>query len=74
MTEIKIKKDLILRLEKVYFDNEFLFDDKGDYDINPTLELLLDTYDKNIALNVKNLLYVLENYKKEDRASKFEII
>ena len=73
MTEIKIKKDLLSRLNKIC-DYEFLVDGKGNIDINQGLELLLNTYDKNIALNVKNLLYVLENYKKEDVASKFEII
>lgn len=73
MTKIKIKKDLISRLY-IMCDNEFLIDDKGDYDINQALEILLNTYDKNIALNIKNLLYLMENYKKEEVASKFEII
>ena len=73
MTEIKIKKDLLLRLNKIC-DYEFLIDGKGNIDINQGLELLLNTYDKNIALNIKNLLYVLEKKKKEDVASKFEII
>lgn len=73
MTEIKIKKELISKLDEIC-DNECLFDDKGDYDINQALELIINVYDKNIALNIKNLLYVLENYKKEDVASKFEII
>ena len=73
MTEIKIKKELISKLDEIC-DNECLFDDKGDYDINQALELIINVYDKNIALNIKNLLYVLENYKKEDAASKFEII
>lgn len=73
MVEIKIKKELITKLDEIC-ENECLFDDNGDYDINQALELLLNTYDKNIALNIKNLLYVLENYKKEDVASKFGII
>ena len=73
MTKIEIKKELISKLDEIC-DNECLFDDKGDYDINQALELLISVYDKNIALNIKNLLYVLENYKKEDVASKFEII
>ena len=47
---------------------------KFNININQTLEALISVYDKNIALNIKNLLYVLENYKKEDVASKFEII
>lgn len=73
MTKIEIKKELISKLDEIC-DTECLFDDKGDYDINQALELLISIYDKNIALNIKNLLYVLENYKKEDAASKFEII
>lgn len=73
MTKIEIKKELILRLDKIC-DNEFFIDDKGDYDINQALEFIISVYDKNIALNIKNLLYVLENYKKEDVSSKFEII
>lgn len=73
MTKIEIKKELKLKLDKIC-DNEFFIDDKGDYDINQALESLISVYDKNIALNIKNLLYVLENYKKEDAASKFEII
>ena len=73
MTKVEIKKDLISRLDEIC-DNEFLFDDKGDYDINQALEILLDNYDKNIIVNIQNLLYVLENYKKEDVKDKFEII
>ena len=73
MTEIEIKKDLKSKLDKIC-DDEFFIDDKGDYDINKALELLISVYDKNTALNIKNLLYVLENYKKEDAVSKFEII
>lgn len=73
MVEIKIKKDLLSRLDKIC-DYELLVDSKGNIDINQGLELLLNIYDKNIALNIKNLLYVLENYKKEDVASQFEII
>lgn len=73
MTEIKIKKELISKLDEIC-DDECLFDDKGDYDINQALELIISAYDKNIALNIKNLIYVLENYKKEDVASKFKII
>ena len=73
MTKIEIKKELKSKLDKIC-DNEFFIDDKGDYDINQALELLISVYDKNTALNIKNLLYVLENYKKEDAANKFEII
>ena len=73
MTKIEIKKELKSKLDKIC-DNEFFIDDKGDYDINQALELLISAYDKNTALNIKNLLYVLENYKKEDAANKFEII
>ena len=73
MTKIEIKKELKSKLDKIC-DNEYFVDGKGDYDINQALEALISVYDKNIALNIKNLLYVLENYKKEDAASKFEII
>ena len=73
MTKIEIKKDLISRLDEIC-DNEFLFDDKGDYDINQALEMLLDNYDKNIIVNVQNLLSCLQDYKKENIKDKFEII
>ena len=73
MTKIEIRKDLISRLDEIC-DNEFFFDDNGEYDINQALEVVLDKFDKNIAINVRNLIDALENYKKEDIKDKFEII
>lgn len=73
MTKIEIKKDLISRLDKIC-DDEFLIDDKGNYDINQALEMLLNNYDKNIIVNIQNLLNCFQNYKKEDIKDKFEII
>ena len=73
MTKVEIKKDLISRLDEIC-DNEFLFDDKGYYGINQALEVLLDNYDKNIIVNIQNLLNCLQDYKKENMKGKFEII
>ena len=70
MTKIKIKKELISKLDEIC-DNECLFDDKGDCDINQALELIISVYDKNIALNIKNLLSALEDYKKVEYGNVF---